>query len=477
MPRLAWFTPLPPIRTGIASYNVELLPALEQDYQIDLFVDGPPARFTRPDAGTPVYSAHDFVWKHRRHPYDLVVYQLGNAPCHDYMWAYLVRYPGAVVLHDGQLHHARARCLLQQKRDDDYRSELRFNHPGAVADLAELGVAGFLGSLTYFWPMRRIVVESARLVLVHNDWLAAELREEHPSARIQVVSMGVPAPVARPDANAAVRNRHAIPADAVLFVAFGRVTAEKRIAQAIRGLASVVEVLPDVHLLLVGEAADDCDPLAEARALGRALGIEKLEKNVTIAGFVSDQEMGDYLAAADVCLCMRWPSSRETSASWLRCLAAGRPTVITDLVHTSDIPALDPRTWTLLHAPQPDSGQGGRKKSGPVDPVCVSIDIVDEDHSLRLAMRRLATDARLRASLGRRARRLWMERFALDQMVIGYRNAIEMACAAPLPAAALRARWPGHFLTDGTDHATNLLRQTGLSEPRIAEIWRKSSAP
>ncbi len=197
-----------------------------------------------------------------------------------------------------------------------------------------------------------------------------------------------------------------IPADAVLFVAFGRVTAEKRIAQAIRGLASIVEVLPDVHLLLVGEAADDCDPLAEARALGRALGIEKLEKNVTIAGFVSDQEMGDYLAAADVCLCMRWPSSRETSASWLRCLAAGRPTVITDLVHTSDIPALDPRTWTLLHAPQPDSGQGGRKKSGPVDPVCVSIDIVDEDHSLRLAMRRLATDARLRASLGRRARRL-----------------------------------------------------------------------
>src|SRR5687767_1618231 len=114
MPRLAWFTPLPPVRSGIAQYNRELLPALSSSHQIDLFVDGLPEHFEPPAENTPVFTAHDFVWKHLREPYDLVVYQLGNAPCHDYMWAYLVRYPGLVVLHDGQLHHARARSLLQQ---------------------------------------------------------------------------------------------------------------------------------------------------------------------------------------------------------------------------------------------------------------------------------------------------------------------------------------------------------------------------
>jgi hypothetical protein len=189
---------------------------------------------------------------------------------------------------------------------------------------------------------------------------------------------------------------------------------------------------------------------------------------------VPDEELGDYLAAADVCLCMRWPASRETSASWLRCLAAGRPTVITDLVHTVDIPALDPRTWTLLHAPQPRSVSEKHEHAPSIDPVCVSIDIVDEDHSLRLAMRRLATDARLRAALGRRARGLWMERFTLERMVIGYRHAIETACAVPLPDTAVRARWPGHFSTDGTEHATNLLRRLELSESRIAGIWRRT---
>src|SRR5262245_5371492 len=162
MARLAWFTPLPPVSSGIARYNIELLPGLAQVHQIDLFVDGLPDRFARSAAHAPAFSAHDFVWKHLREPYDLVVYQLGNAPCHDYMWAYLVRYPGLVVLHDGQLHHARARWLLQQwqPRRDDYRREFRFNHPGANPAVAELGAVGLLGSLTYLWSMLRVVIES-----------------------------------------------------------------------------------------------------------------------------------------------------------------------------------------------------------------------------------------------------------------------------------------------------------------------------
>ena len=462
MPRLAWFTPLPPVKSGVARYNAELLPGLAA-HQIDVFVDGAPDLFVRPDADVSVYSAHDFVWKHFRQPYDLIVYQLGNAPCHDYMWAYLVRYPGLVVLHDGRLHCARARWLLQQRRDDDYRSEFLFNHPDAGIDLAELGIAGLLGSLIHLLPMRRVVVESARLIVVHSHGLAAEIREEHPHARVHVVEMGVPAPVVGADAGRMVRARHQIPADAVLFTAFGEVTPEKRISQAIQGLASIVEAVPDVHLLLAGRAVDHYDPQVEVRALG-------LSERVTTAGFVPHEEVAAYLAASDVCLCMRWPSSRETSAAWLRCLAAGRPTVMTDLIHTVDIPALDPRTWTLLHAPPGSSDES--TWSIPVEPACVSIDIVDEDHSLRLAMRRLAIDARLRAALGHSARKLWTERFTLDRMVSGYRDVIETACAAPLPDVATRSRLPAHFSMDGTEHAARLIRQMGLPDSRVTELWR-----
>ena len=56
-----------------------------------------------------------------------------------------------------------------------------------------------------------------------------------------------------------------------------------------------------------------------------------------------------WLASIDVAVCLRWPSGGETSASWLRCLAAGRATITTDLVHTSDVASLDPRTWLVQH--------------------------------------------------------------------------------------------------------------------------------
>jgi hypothetical protein len=230
-----------------------------------------------------------------------------------------------------------------------------------------------------------------------------------------------------------------------------KVTPEKRIPEAIRALAAIRGAVPDAHLLLAGEAVEHYDPMAVARAQG-------IESRVTVAGFVADEDIDDYLAASDVCLCMRWPSSRETSASWLRCIAAGRPTITTDLVHTADLPALDPQSWTVRQ------GEGA-------SPVTVSIDILDEDHSLRIAMQRLATDARLRATVGHDARALWNERFRLDQMASRYREAIDRALTSPAPDASSRARLPKHLLQDGTEHTERLLRDAGLTEALRRDLW------
>src|SRR5947208_1304141 len=151
--RVAWFSPLPPVRSGIAAYSAEVLPRLTAHFDIECFTET---------------SAHDFVWSARRRAYDLVVYQLGNAPFHDYMWAYLVAYPGLVVLHDARLHHARARQLLSQRRFEDYRRELWFDHPDMIRDFAEYAIQGLGGPIYYLWSMLRVVMQTARLVAVHH---------------------------------------------------------------------------------------------------------------------------------------------------------------------------------------------------------------------------------------------------------------------------------------------------------------------
>ena len=449
MARIAWFTPLPPVKSGISEYNRELLPALADAHAINLFVDGDPEQFVSPDTGLQIFNAYDFLWKNRERPYDLIVYQLGNAPCHDYMWAYLARFPGLVVMHDGQLHHARGRMLLQRWRplQDDYRREFWFNHPDANPDLAELGAVGLLGSLTYLWPMLRIVVESSRRVLVHNDWLAEQLREAHAAAAVDVVPMGVLQHAPRSDARQRIRSRHGIAEDAVVFTAFGKVTPEKRLREVMRALASVVAAVPHAQLLIAGETVEYYDLEVEAERLG-------IRGRVTFAGYLPGEEMDDYLAASDVCVCLRWPTSRETSASWLRCLAAGKPTISTDLVHTIDVPTLDPRDWSTLAGPKP---------------VGVSIDILDEDHSLKLAIRRLAADERLRASLGANARTLWSEEFRLERMAAAYLEVIARTLQGNALSSEGRAILPPHLRSTGTEHGDNLVNEILGSEYHLRD--------
>ena len=450
--RLAFFTPLPPERSGIARYAAELLPVLSRRHEMDVYTD----RSALPKAELPgidTFSAHDFVWRQARTPYDLVVYQLGNATCHDYMWAYLSRYPGLVVLHDGQLHQSRARALIAGRREQRYRAEFAFDHPDAPPGIADLGVEGVLGnSLTYLWPMLRLPVHAARMVAVHNTWFADRLRREFPDAPVEAIRMGVGDPLRAGNvsetARARGRERLGLTPEDVAFVAFGGITPEKRLPQILRALAVVADDLPCVRLVLIGAGASYYEVMRDAERFGVA---ERLVR----PGYVDDAELGDCLAAADACLCLRWPSGCETSASWLRCLAAGRATIVTDLPHLGDVPALVTRgTWTPSHL---DAASG----DATAQPITVSIDLLDEDRSLAVAMGRLASDPGLRRRLGERARAWWQTRHRIESMAKDYERVLELAAGRPAPA------FSPALPPDGTAHARALLAPFDVDPPEV----------
>lgn len=446
--RLALFSPLAPVRSGISAYTAELLPLLASRHEVDVYVEDDVWRAWRDTdgaAGARVCRAHDFVSRQVLTPYDLIVYQLGNATCHDYMWPYLMRWPGLVILHDGQLHHARARALLRRDRKADYRAEFRYAHPAATPDIAEFVVAGLQGPVYYIWPLVAAVIRRARLVAVHNPRLADSLRESFPDASIETLRMGV----ADPGVSASD-----VASETITFGAFGLVTPEKRIPQILRALAAISRVAPGVRLRLIGETAPHYDVRADAIQHGVA-------DRVDITGYVPDDALATELQRCDVCLCLRWPTTRETSASWLRCLAAGKATVINDLTHLVDVPTLDPRSWTVLDA-RTDAAAAARRLR-PEEAVAVSIDILDEDHSLELAMRRLATDAALRASLGRAARRYYEAQHTLPLMADDYERLLAQAAALPAPDPAAIGL-PAHLLDDRSGQLRRLLAETGLDQ-------------
>jgi len=166
---------------------------------------------------------------------------------------------------------------------------------------------------------------------------------------------------------------------------------------------------------------------------------------VHVTGHVADDLVAGHLAGADVCLCLRWPTAGETSASWLRALAAGRPTVITALAHLADVPTLD--------------AASGRPSHPSRDPVAISIDLLDEDAGLVSAMSRLAVDEELRGSLGRAGYAYWSREHTLEQMALDYRRLMADAASRPAPNVS---DLPSHFTDDYCSLARELSEQMGV---------------
>jgi len=445
--RLAWFSPMPPVPTGIATCSADLVTALSREHTIDVYVDDPVAKLAAPATGgnTPPRSAHEFVWRHHLTPYDLTVYQVGNSSHHDFLWPYLFRYPGLAVLHDAHLHHARAAALLRSARSADYRAEFSAAHADAPPGLTELAIKGFDNQFFYSWPMTNLIVAASRLTVVHAPPIAQALLADTPGAEVEAIRLGHGRLVTDDEARAA-RARliaaHTLPIGAVVFGIFGGLTPEKRIAQILDAFTAILPYAPGAHLLMAGAAARHYDVAADVRAHG-------LEKRVTMTGYLeTDDELTECIAACDVALHLRWPTAREISGPWLRSLAAGRPTVTVDLAHLADVPSLDPRTWSLR-----PSG------ANTLEAVAVAVDILDEDHSLRLAMRRLASDAALRRTLGAAARRYWEREHSIPRMVEDYRRVLARAASRPAPAVTL----PEHLVTGGDRVLRQVLQEMGVA--------------
>ena len=442
--RLALFSPWPPVRSGIADYARDLAAGLVNRHEVDIYVWSPEERADDTVPRVQRLNAHDFPWRHARSPYDLIIYQLGNSGWHDYMWPYLFRYPGLVVLHDGALHHARAASLLGRQRADDYRAELAFNHPRLQSHAAELAITGFDGPIYYGWTMLRAVVISARGVAVHSAQLADRLAAEF-GLPVNHVAMGVPAADSNAADAAAIRARYGLPADAFVVGAFGGVTPEKRIGPLLKAAGVVRRYHPALRLLLVGSEHSHFDVTAEARAA------DVLDL-LTVTGYVDERELAAHLGAVDVVSSLRFPSAGETSASWLRALAAGRPTMVTDLAQLAEVPTMDPRSRTVVHA---------RATRAPQAPVAMSIDILDEVHSLVLALKALASDASLRQRLGANARDHWRANHTVAHMIADYERAIASTSAVPAPVVTL----PAHLRSDGFEHARDLATSVGITLP------------
>jgi len=242
---------------------------------------------------------------------------------------------------------------------------------------------------------------ASRLVVVADQYRAAALQTAYPAARIRVapIGLGKPTDTTATNANAS----HAV-----------------------------------IRIGVLGHPIRPTIVSAAHRASESGARIE----------LMTDTPPDRVLDESDVVLHLPWPAHDDLTPA-IAALAASRPLVIMESESSAGWPSLDPQTW------QP---RGFDVKDPPI---AIAIDPRDEEHSLMLALRRLANDARLRRDLASAAHAWWSARATVDHAAAAWQSILHEAAAIAPPLHP--PGWPPHLTADGTERARELLGEFAVS--------------
>jgi len=323
-PRLAFVSPLPPERSGIATYATELLMELTAHADIELVAAQDEVRMPPALAHLPVRTAAWFA-EHGA-GYDQVLYQLGNSPLHSHMFALMARHPGVVVLHDFFLGGALVHAQMSGAAPHAWLEALFHSHGYLALRASEAAAASGQGQVHKDWPGSLPVIEGATRTIVHSQHarqLAADWYGPGATKRIDVIPhpRTPPAVIDRASARAAL----GIAPNCFLVCSFGFIAPHKLTHELLRAWsASTLHGAPDCMLILVG-ANHDSPYGVDVEGLIRRAGAGA---NIRIAGWTDDATYRQYLQAADVGVQLRTNAQGESSGAVLDCMNYGLATIV-----------------------------------------------------------------------------------------------------------------------------------------------------
>lgn len=348
--RIAYYSPLPPQKSGIADYSAELLPHLAEHCEIELIVD----EGVRPAAGL---AARFPVHGHRALPgllaagrFDAVLYQLGNnRDYHASIYRSLIDHPGVVVLHEYVIHHLLRDLTLSVGDPEGYVREMRHAYGRSGEAMARRCVETGVPLDMWSYPLFERAVDASLGVIVHNQFTRDRVLASRPLARTAVIPHhlsleGLPEVPA-----AAARAALGIAPEDFAVATFGFLTPSKRPGVLLRAFARLRREVPAARLLIVGEVSPHFD--------FDQVFTPELREGVTVTGRLEIDRFLLYMRACDVAVNLRHPTAGETSGTVVRLLGMGKPLIVNETGSFAEIPGyccakvpLDPMEEDLLVA-------------------------------------------------------------------------------------------------------------------------------
>lgn len=303
--RVAFFSPLPPARSGIADYSEALIDELQHRVDLKVF-----------SAATTAVDA------------DIALYQIGNNGYHDFVYEEALRHPGVVVLHESNLHHLITDLTIRRGDWDGYVRECEYAGGADARAFAERVRKLEVGPDYEGLPMTRRLLERSRGVIVHSKFMETEVRKAGFAGPVAVIPHGAWIPEA--DRNA-YRTKLGVDEFQPLIGTFGFLKPYKRIAESLRAFRRLIRIVPTARLILVGEPHPEFPVESMIRSMG-------LSAHARVLGFTPIEDFAGYIGACDVVLNLRYPTVGESSGSMLRALGMGKPVLVSEIGSFAEFP-------------------------------------------------------------------------------------------------------------------------------------------
>jgi glycosyltransferase involved in cell wall biosynthesis len=321
-PRLAFLSPLPNDRSGIADYSAELLRELGRFYDVECIIYKSNVSDPWIDANFIIRDVEFF----KRHvsSYDRIVYSIGNSEFHVHMFDLVEEFPGIVILHDFFLSGVFDWMgNVRDRPPEDFLRQLYLTHGlPALEYVAREG----RDAAAKRYAANHVVFANALGVIVHSQEAMSRAKDIYGPA-IAEKMLCVPmlrAALPHPDREAARRQLGILP-DAFVVCSFGFV-AETKLSDRLFEVWAASEAgrAAGSYLVYVGDNIGG----EWGKVLARAMQARAGKVNAEITGYVDGKTYDDYLAAADVAVQLRTGSRGETSRAILDCMAAGLPVIV-----------------------------------------------------------------------------------------------------------------------------------------------------
>ncbi len=340
-PRIAYFSPWPPQKSGVADYSYHLMPSLLTRMDVTLFAESPDSCL--PVQGLQIRSICDYAGC--ASTFDNTIYHLGNGLTHVGIYEIAWKTPGVIVLHDFNIHPFFHHGFLGHAREALYEIALKEYGDEGEAAWMHWQTTGNRPDVWKF-PMSHPIARRSRATITHSRWVADQLAGVENVT--QVHHGAQPQPATTLEHQRQLQRRLSLSEDFYWIGIFGFVNRHKRVDSVLAAAKGLLEKGYPVQLLVVGEINDD---KIDLMAVARRLGVAEILRH---EGYVTESRFLEYMQAVDVICNLRFPTMGESSGSLFHALALGKTILASDHGAFAELP--DRCVWKV--DPEKDEIEG-----------------------------------------------------------------------------------------------------------------------